>query len=168
MIKPLFQTTRHVLIITPVEDMAVILQLSLEQINNLYISVAASITHGIQVATAEQPDLLLVDTDTLEEHQLFALRAIPALQPVPIICLISRVRLNDHYQGKRLGITKILEKPFDPDDLVRQVKANLGDSSFSISITPKLTKSSLSINHRDRQKTVVLQGANIITCNASL
>ncbi len=174
MIKPLLQPTRHILIITPVEDMAVILRFSLKQINNLYISVVSSITQGVQVAMANHPDLLLVDTDTLEEHQLFTLRASPVLQPVPIICLTSRVRLNDHYQGERLGITQILEKPFDPDDLVKQVDANLGGSPFSISITSKLNKPSLTSNHRDgqhsdNQRTTVLQGANTITpCNVSL
>ncbi|ESA34202.1 chemotaxis protein [Leptolyngbya sp. Heron Island J] len=131
MAKSLFQTTRHILVITPVEDMEVILRLSLELIANAHISTVSTITQAIGIATVYQPDLLLLDTDVIQEYQLFVLRSVPVLRQTPMIFLVPRVRTSDRQQSERLGINSILAKPFDPSELIKQVNISLRCASIS-------------------------------------
>ena len=135
MAKFLCQSTKHIVIITPYKDMGVILRLSLNQITYIETSIVSSITQGISIATAIHPDLLVLDADTIEEEPIFTLRAVPVLQEIPIIFLISRVRAGDRQQSEQLGINCILAKPFDPSELINQVKASL---QYSPDPIPKL------------------------------
>ncbi len=132
MAKSRFQTPRHILVITPVEDMGVILRLSLEQISNVRTSVVSSVTQAVDLAVASHPDLLLLDTDAVEEEQLLTLRAIPVLQRIPMVFLVSRVRAGDRQQSAQLGINSILAKPFDPSELIKQVNTGLINSPLPL------------------------------------
>ena len=125
MAKSQLESTRHILVITPVEDMEVILRLSLASITNVHISTVSTIAQGVGIAAVYYPDLLLLDTDALQEYQLVVLRSVPVLQQTPMIFLVPRVRASDRQHSERLGINSILAKPFDPSELMKQVDISL-------------------------------------------
>ena len=135
MAKSRLETTRHILVITPVEDMEVILRLSLASITNVHISTVSTIDQGIGIAAVYYPDLLLLDTDAIQEYQLFVLRSVPVLQQTPIIFLVPRVRVSDRQHSERLGINSILAKPFDPSELMKQVNISLEHASTPLLVT---------------------------------
>ena len=135
MAKSRLETTRHILVITPVEDMEVILRLSLASITNVHVSTVSTIDQGIGIAAVYYPDLLLLDTDAIQEYQLFVLRSVPVLQQTPIIFLVPRVRVSDRQHSERLGINSILAKPFDPSELMKQVNISLEHASTPLLVT---------------------------------
>ena len=135
MAKSRLETTRHILVITPVEDMEVILRLSLASITNVHISTVSTIDQGMGIAAVYYPDLLLLDTDAIQEYQLFVLRSVPVLQQTPIIFLVPRVRVRDRQHSERLGINSILAKPFDPSELMKQVNISLEHASTPLLVT---------------------------------
>ena len=135
MAKSRLETTRHILVITPVEDMEVILRLSLASITNVHISTVSTIDQGMGIAAVYYPDLLLLDTDAIQEYQLFVLRSVPVLQQTPIIFLVPRVRVSDRQHSERLGINSILAKPFDPSELMKQVNISLEHASTPLLVT---------------------------------
>jgi CheY-like chemotaxis protein len=51
-----------------------------------------------------------------------ALRAIPALQPLPVIMLTSRGQAETRATAAELGITVFLTKPFSPLELVNEAR----------------------------------------------
>lgn len=80
---------------------------------------------GLQLATQEQPDLILLDLMLPEVDGMEVCRALRAESDVPIIMVTARVDEEDRTAGLDLGADDYVVKPFSPRELAARVRAVL-------------------------------------------
>ena len=115
---------RRILIIDDEDDIREVAALSLEATAGWHVFTANSGAKGIEVATAEQPDAILMDVmmpgvdgpTTFREMQ-----QIPAIAHIPVLLLTAKVQGVDKRRFADLGVAAILFKPFDPLTLAEQI-----------------------------------------------
>jgi CheY-like chemotaxis protein len=117
-----------VLIIDDEEDTRSIASMSLSILGGLDVIEADSGTDGINKASQEQPDVILLDMmmpimDGSET--LVALRANESTHKIPVIFLTAKAMTSEIERLKRMGAIGVLTKPFDPTILANQVRAIL-------------------------------------------
>src|SRR4051794_28637320 len=79
---------------------------------------------GIEVAHADQPDLIVSDIMMPKKSGLelvTALKSDPATQEIPIILLSAKAQNADVRSGLDAGADDYVTKPFEPLDLVDRV-----------------------------------------------
>ncbi len=114
-----------VLIIDDEEDTRSIASMSLSILGGLEVVEAENGSVGINVATQEKPDVILLDMmmpimdgpSTLE-----ALRSNEHTKDIPVIFLTAKAMTQEIDKLKRMGARGVLTKPFDPTILANQVK----------------------------------------------
>jgi two-component system, cell cycle response regulator DivK len=80
---------------------------------------------GLTLATAEQPDLILLDMDLpgIDGYETARrLRSYPGLQQVPIIAVTSYALSGDDTKAFAAGCDAYVAKPFSPRALLAQVQ----------------------------------------------
>lgn len=118
-------TQMKVLIIDDEEDTRSIASMSLSILGGLEVVEAENGSVGINVATQEKPDVILLDMmmpimdgpSTLE-----ALRSNEHTKDIPVIFLTAKAMTAEIDKLKRMGARGVLTKPFDPTILANQVK----------------------------------------------
>jgi DNA-binding response OmpR family regulator len=85
---------------------------------------------AIEIAQAEQPDLILLDVmmpvlDGFEACR--RLKQDPATSEIPVVMLTAKTQLSEQKAGLDSGALGYICKPFTPKDLVAQVQAYLGE-----------------------------------------
>jgi CheY-like chemotaxis protein len=84
--------------------------------------------HGqqaIEVATAEKPDLIILDImmPRLDGYQTAErLRSQDETRAIPIVFLSARAQQSDIDRGRTFGVQAYLTKPFDPSELLDVVE----------------------------------------------
>jgi CheY-like chemotaxis protein len=129
-----------VLIIDDEEDTRSIASMSLSILGGLDVIEADSGTDGINKASQEQPDVILLDMmmpimDGSET--LVALRANESTHKIPVIFLTAKAMTSEIERLKRMGAIGVLTKPFDPTILANQVRAILESEQPSNQETSK-------------------------------
>ena len=115
---------RRILIIDDEEDIREVAALSLEATAGWQILTARSGAEGIELATAEQPDAILMDVMMPEVDGPTTFRAmqrIPAINTIPVLLLTAKVQGVDQRRFAGLGVAAVLFKPFDPLTLAQQI-----------------------------------------------
>jgi CheY-like chemotaxis protein len=95
---------------------------------------ASSGAAGIEQASSLQPDAILLDVMMPKmdgPHTLAALLKQPDTRDIPVVFLTAKVQAKDRNSLGDLGARGVLEKPFDPLLLGRQVASLLGWSAES-------------------------------------
>ena len=106
-----------VLLIDDEEDIRKLGKLSLEAVGKFDTTVAASGAAGVVAATADPPDVILLDVMMPEMDGLATyaeLVKIPTLKNVPIILITAKVQRSEIAQYLAMGAAGIIPKPFDP------------------------------------------------------
>lgn len=96
------------------------------------IAVASNGTLGISRASAERPDLILLDVmmPDLDGYEVTRrLRSDPALAHIPIIMFTAKTMVDDKVAGFEAGVDDYLTKPTHPAELTAHVKAVLARSA---------------------------------------
>ncbi|GGD54273.1 response regulator [Croceicoccus pelagius] len=109
-------------------DIREIACLSLELDPSLEVRACASGAEGIAVATAWQPDLILLDVmmpGMDGPSTLSHLRDAPETASIPVVFITARVQPGESDNYIALGAVGVLAKPFDPMTLAEQVTAFL-------------------------------------------
>ena len=120
---------RRILIIDDEEDIREVAGLALEATAGWQVLTAGSGVEGIAIATAEQPDAILMDVmmpgvdgpTTFRNMQLD-----PLVAHIPVLLLTAKVQGVDQRRFASLGLAAILFKPFDPLTLAQQISEALG------------------------------------------
>ncbi|MBZ0187323.1 MAG: response regulator [Candidatus Obscuribacterales bacterium] len=115
----------RVLIIDDEEDTREIAKLSLSMLGGFDVVEAENGKQGIEVATLEKPDVILLDMmmpimdgpATLE-----ALRTNEATKDIPVIFLTAKAMTTEIEKLKRMGAVDVITKPYDPTTLAGQVQ----------------------------------------------
>ncbi len=84
---------------------------------------------GIAAATADAPDLILLDIQlpAMDGYAVArALRDVPALRSTPIIAVTSYAMVGDRERSLEAGCTGYIEKPIDPEGFVHTVEGLCG------------------------------------------
>jgi two-component system cell cycle response regulator DivK len=86
---------------------------------------------GVKVATAERPDLILMDIQLplLDGYEATRrIKADPALSAIPIIVVTSYALSGDEVKAREAGCDGYVPKPFSPRELLAKVRTYLRTS----------------------------------------
>jgi CheY-like chemotaxis protein len=120
---------RRILIIDDEDDIREVAALSLEATAGWQVLTASSGVEGITIATAEQPDAVLLDVmmPGMDGPTTFrAMQQNPLIAHIPVLLLTAKVQEADQRRFASLGVTATLFKPFDPLTLAKKVSEALG------------------------------------------
>lgn len=121
--------------------------------------------HGNQVVSyvlSNKPDLIILDNQLPDLEGIELCKQVRKFSPVPIIFVSSKSNDLDIILGLEVGGDDYITKPFNPDQLVARVKANLRRhmlSSSTIFQSDKLVFTGLEIDIAAHK--VLLQGEEI-------
>jgi CheY-like chemotaxis protein len=104
--------------------------------NNYEVSTASNGKEGLEKATAEKPDLILLDTSmpVMNGHEMLErLRQHPDMQQIPVIMVTALCEIQDIEKASRLGISDYVAKPFDSAELVQKIANVLKQKSLTAS-----------------------------------
>jgi DNA-binding response OmpR family regulator len=99
---------------------------------NFTVVTACNGKEGLEKALAEQPDLILLDTNMpiMDGHEMLKqLRATAALKQTPVIMLTAICGPQDIATASSYGISDYVTKPFDFTELMEKVETALAQSS---------------------------------------
>lgn len=84
---------------------------------------------GVEVATAELPDAILMDVMMpVMDGPTACLRLadIPATTGIPVILFTAKVQLSEQREWERLPVAGLIAKPFHPMELAEEIRSLLG------------------------------------------
>ena len=87
---------------------------------------------GFDLALAARPDFIILDIQLPDMDGLTVLRMIRNSEvdgTIPVIAMTSHAMAGDREQLLAAGCTGYIEKPIDPDNVVRQIRQILGEGS---------------------------------------
>lgn len=118
-------SNKRVLIIDDEDGVREIIQISLEVAAGWEVITAASGSEGLEIAQAEQPDAILLDVMMPEldgpatfEH----LQADSKTKNIPTILLTAKAQMSEQKQFIDLGVSGVITKPFEAQNLVAQMR----------------------------------------------
>jgi CheY-like chemotaxis protein len=120
--------TKCILIIDDEPDIREIARVSLEFTKHWNVLTAASGLEGINIAVAEQPDVILLDLAMPEIDGLATLKQLrdnSATRDIPVLLLTATAKAAKQVKYGELGIQGVLLKPFDPGTLGDQIETTL-------------------------------------------
>jgi CheY-like chemotaxis protein len=124
-----FLMTHRILIIDDEDDIRQVAAMSLETVAGWDVVLASSGKQGIERASSEQPDAILLDVMMPEMDgptTLLKLKANGSTAHIPVLLLTAKVQGPDQRKFAEMGVAATLFKPFDPLTLARQISAALG------------------------------------------
>lgn len=113
-----------------VEDVELNRDLLIQLLEDDYeLVVAEDGAEGIELATSESPDLILMDLSLPEIDGWEATRQIKAKQDIPIIALTAHAMPGDEEKARAAGCDDFLTKPLDEDLLYSKLNQFLGGTA---------------------------------------
>jgi len=80
---------------------------------------------GVELATKEKPDLIIMDIQLPDINGLEVVRRIRASETdlkIPIVALTSYAMVGDREKALAAGCTGYIEKPIDPDTFMAEIE----------------------------------------------
>ena len=99
--------------------------------SNCLVVTAGDGQEGLEKAAAEQPDLILLDTNmpVMDGHEMLReLRANPETASIPVIMLTAQYGTQDIATASAYGISDYITKPFDFAELMEKVERALSEA----------------------------------------
>jgi CheY-like chemotaxis protein len=97
---------------------------------NCEVVTASNGQEGLERAAAEEPDLILLDTNmpVMNGHEMLEnLSADPRLKSIPVIMLTARCEPQDIAAASAFGVVDYVTKPFDFAQLIEKIREVLKD-----------------------------------------
>jgi two-component system response regulator MprA len=114
----------QVLIIEDAEDLARLIAALLKR-HGYAVSLEGDGLKGLAAARTGNPDLIILDRMLPGLDGLEVCRRIRQFSEAPILMLTAKGEVADRIEGLTVGATDYVPKPFDPDELVARVQAQL-------------------------------------------
>ncbi|MBM3216607.1 response regulator [Candidatus Poribacteria bacterium] len=118
----------RVLVVEDEKDIQFLLKMALEANGRHEVSVADNGLRGIELASQEQPDVILLDVmmPLLDGFETIRrLRADDTTRQIPVIFLTAKAQSKEIEQGLALGAIGYLTKPFYAMTLNEEIEALL-------------------------------------------
>jgi CheY-like chemotaxis protein len=115
---------KKVLVIDDDDGVREVIQICLEAVAGWEIITADSGSKGIIAARLHQPDAILLDVmmPLMDGTETFRqLQQNDKTRHIPTILLTAKAKISEQKQFKDLGVTGVITKPFDPQNLVEQI-----------------------------------------------
>src|SRR5262245_20094657 len=119
---------KRILLVEDDPDIALSLRNKLEREGGYAVEVVADGASGLARASAEPPELVLLDVNLpgIDGFEVCRrLRKAPATAAVPVIMLTARIDEDDRVRGLDLGADDYITKPFSPKEALARVRAVL-------------------------------------------
>lgn len=107
-------------------DIRAVIKLALEAVGGFSVLLCGSGQEALDRGPAFAPDFILLDAmmpGMDGPSTLRALRAIPALEKVPVAFMTAKVQPSEIVSFKALGALDVIAKPFNPRTLAGTVKS---------------------------------------------
>ncbi len=123
--------SKRILIVEDQGDNRAILRDLLTSVGYAYIE-AVNGAEGVSAAERERPDLILMDIQLplVDGYEAtLRIRAIPALEKIPIIAVTSYALGGDEAKALAAGCNAYVTKPYSPRQLLAKIREFLGPES---------------------------------------
>ena len=120
---------RTVLLIDDEPDIREVVELSLGSVAGWEVLTASSGVDGVELASAQQPDVILLDVmmPGLDgPATLDVLRGRDETRAIPVLFMTAKAQAGELTRYASLGVAGVIPKPFDPMTLSDRVAAALG------------------------------------------
>lgn len=154
---------QKILIVEDEPDMALGLQDNFEY-EGYEVVVACDGEEGVQFATAEKPDIIILDVMLPKMSGLDVCRQLRGEGlKTPIIMLTARSQEMDKVIGLEIGADDYVTKPFGIRELLARIRARLRNTSQTNSEIEKYSFADISINFKKYQATKSGQSLDLST-----
>ena len=119
---------KRILLVEDDPDIALSLRTKLEREGGYAVEVASDGPSGLARASAEPPELVLLDVNLpgIDGFEVCRrLRTVPETAAVPVIMSTARIGEDDRVRGLDLGADDYITKPFSPKEALARVRAVL-------------------------------------------
>ncbi|MFA6002336.1 MAG: response regulator [Thermoleophilia bacterium] len=119
---------KHILIVDDEPSLRTLVRANLE-VDGFEVSEAVDGVDAMKILEELRPDLVLLDIMMPGKDGIEVLEDLAAdkeLSTIPVILLTAKGEQEDLEKGAALGARGHITKPFDPEQMVRTVKAALG------------------------------------------
>jgi CheY-like chemotaxis protein len=106
-----------------------VIQVCLEEFGDWDVLTASSGAEGLEVAATKHPDAILLDVSMPGMDGLMTLQKLrdnEATRHIPVMFLTAHVEPEAQSNFAKLAIAGVLSKPFDPLELVEQIRTAFG------------------------------------------
>ena len=113
----------RILVVDDVRDLVYTIQCRLEA-NGFDVITAFDGQEGLEKATDEKPDLILLDTNmpVMNGHEMLErLRKRPDIKDIPVIMCTALCEAEDIAAASTYGIADYVTKPFDCTELIEKI-----------------------------------------------
>ena len=120
---------KRILLIDDEETIQEVVQVGIEIEAGWQVAIASSGSEGIDLATIQQPDVILLDVmmpDMDGISTLSNLKANVKTAAIPVIFLTAKTQATEKDQFKSLGVIDVITKPFNSMTLASQISKILG------------------------------------------
>jgi DNA-binding response OmpR family regulator len=139
----------RILVVEDSHDLAFGLQRNLE-LDGYEVSVATKAAHVLALASAERPDLIVLDLGLPDRNGYSVLKDLRDRGDVsPVLILSARNLEADKLQGFRLGADDYVTKPFSVMELLARISALLRRSSKQAAAQEPTTPASTALSDED-------------------
>lgn len=116
---------KNILFVEDDEDICQLAEIALVEIGKFHVTFAHNGQEFLSWVKTCDPDLILLDENMpvlkgLDAYKIFK-EQFPEYSHVPVIFLTSLIAHQDKQEFLSLGAAGVIEKPYDPLDLMRQV-----------------------------------------------
>ncbi|MBI5869616.1 MAG: response regulator [Actinobacteria bacterium] len=119
---------KRILIVDDESSLRALVRVNLE-VDGLEVSEAVDGIEAMNMLQESKPDLILLDIMMPGKDGIEVLEELAAdenLRDIPVILLTAKGEQEDLERGAALGARGHITKPFDPEQMVRTVKAAVG------------------------------------------
>ncbi|EAW36137.1 response regulator [Lyngbya sp. PCC 8106] len=116
---------KRILVIDDEDGVRDIIQITLEAVARWEVMTASGGQEGLKIAIAQQPDAILLDVmmPNLDGPATFKqLQAHSQTQHIPTIFLTAKAKGSEQQEYANLGVSGIIIKPFEAQNLVDQIR----------------------------------------------
>jgi CheY-like chemotaxis protein len=120
---------KRILVIDDEDGVRDIIQITLEAVAGWEVIAASGGQEGLEMAIAHQPDAILLDVmmPNLDGPATFKqLQTHSPTQNIPTIFLTAKAKSSEQQEYANLGVSGIIIKPFEAQNLVDQIRGFLG------------------------------------------
>jgi CheY-like chemotaxis protein len=122
-------TKKSILLIDDEETIQEVVQVGIEIESGWQVAIASSGAEGIDLAQAQQPDVILLDVMMPEMDGIDTLSQLKSNQKtsaIPVIFLTAKAQAEEKNQFQSLGVVDVITKPFNSMTLASQIAKILG------------------------------------------